>query len=298
LADRLGAASQASILEDYTGPVLVEGLAAGQFFRQLLAQGLAAQIDPVGSVRRSDSEGLESKLGKRILPVTFHIYDDPTQSQFQDTQLSGHYLFDEEGISPERVEIVTDGKLNGMVTSRTPTKFFAKSNGHGRRGGGSSANPAIGCLYIESNKGASPEELKQELIDAADAEGLKFGLRVTNLQNRSAGLPGFAGGFGRRGGGIGGGPGRIVGDPISIYKVYVADGREEPVRGCEFVGLDVRNLRRIIAAGKDQTAHNTFGGTAPPSSVIAPAVLVEEVELARIKQEAEKKPVLAAPHAR
>jgi hypothetical protein len=245
--------------------------------------------------RRSDEEGMESKLGKRILPVTFHLYDDPRQSQLRDTFLAGHYKFDDEGIPPEPVEIVVDGKLNGMVTSRSPSKSFAKSNGHGRRGIGSAASASIGCLYVESSKGESPEELKKELIDAADSEGLKFGLRITSLQNRATFL---AGGFGGRRGVGGAGAARLVGDPISIYKVYVADGREEPVRGCEFVALDVRSLRRIIAAGKEQTVYNTVGGASPPSSVIAPAILFEELELSRIKQEAEKKPILTAPHAR
>jgi TldD protein len=297
LADRLGSASAAPILDDYVGPVLVEGLAASQLFRQLLAQGVAAQVDPVGSARSGDStDGLESRLGKRILPVTFHIYDDPRQQQFQDTYLAGHYLYDDEGIPPERVEIVVDGKLDAMVTSRTPTKYFTRSNGHGRRGGGSTASSSIGCLYVESNKGATAEELKQELIDAADADGLKFGLRITNLQNRSGGgLSALAAALGRRGGGF---SQSRVGDPIAIYKVFVADGHEEPVRGCEFVGLDVRSLRRIIAAGKDQTVHNTFGGTSPASSVIAPSVVFEEVELTKIKQEADKKPILASPLAR
>lgn len=294
LAKRLAVALEAPILDDYTGPVLVDDLAAGQLFWHLLGRGLAAQTDPVGSQRRSAAglDDLENRLGKRILPVTFHIYDDPRNARFEDAYLSGHYLFDDEGVPPERVEIVTDGKLEGMVTSRAPTKQFAKSNGHGRRGGGASARAAIGCLYIESSKGESPEELKKELIDAAEAEGLKYGLRVSNLQNRVAG---GAGGFGRRGGA---GAGRVVGDPISIFRVYVADGREEPVRGCEFGSLDVRSLRRIIAAGRIQTVQNAAGGGTPASSVIAPAVLFEELELSRIRQEAEKRPILEAPHAR
>jgi predicted Zn-dependent protease len=290
LSNRLEGAAHAPILEDYTGPVLVDGLAASQLFRQLLAQGLAAQVEPVGAPRRVDAEGLEGRLGKRILPVTFRLYDDPRQSQWQDTYLAGCYPFDDEGIPPQRVELVVDGKLERMVAARTPTKSFGKSTGHGRRGVGSATNATIGCLFVESNKGASPEELKQELIDAADADGLEFGLRITHLQNRAGPT-----GFGRRGGS---GPARLVGDPISIYKVFVKGGREEPVRGCEFVALDVRSLRRIVAAGKNQTVHNNFGGVGAASSVIAPAVLFEELELARIQQEAEKKPILVAPHAR
>jgi hypothetical protein len=157
----------------------------------------------------------------------------------------------------------------------------------------------VGCLYIESTKSESPAELKKELRDAAEAEGLKFGLRITSLQNRAAATTPT---FGGRGGGFGrgGAPGvtRSVGDPIAIYKVYVADGHEEPVRGCEFNAVDVRSLRKIIAAGSEPVVHNSTGGTAPPSSVIAPAVLFEELELSRIKRETEKKPILQAPQAR
>jgi hypothetical protein len=297
-ADRLAGISQGVILEDYVGPVLFDGLAAPQLFRQLLAQGLAAQADPIGAVRRSGTaDDLQSRLGKRILPVTFQIYDDPRRDRFQDATLTGHYPFDDEAVPPERVDLVVDGMLKSQVTSRTPTKDFARSSGHGRRGAGAGASAAIGCLFVESSKGATAEELKQELIDAAEAEGLKFGLKVTSLQNRAlSGFTGFAGG-GRRGGpGGGGGATRLVGDPIAIYKVHVADGREEPVRGCEFVGLDVRSLRRIIAAGKTSSVHNTTGSAA--SSVVAPAVLFEELELTRIRQEPEKKPILAGPHAR
>ena len=299
IADKLAATIKAPILEDYTGPVLVDGIAAAQLFRQLLASGITGQPDPVGSQRRGGDD-LENRLGKRILPATFHIYDDPRDAKFQDTFLTGHYAYDDEGIPAKRVEIVVEGKLEGMVMSRAPTKHFAQSNGHARRVGGESARPAAGCLYVEAAKGLSAEELKKELIDAAESEGLKFGLRITALSGRVGGGGAPGGRFGRGGGrgGGGGGPGRVVGDPVSVYKVYVADGREELVRGCEFNAVDVRSLRKIIAAGSAQTVHNSSGGGAPASSVIAPAILFEELELSRIKQEAEKKPFLEAPHAR
>jgi hypothetical protein len=295
IADKLAATIKAPILEDYAGPVLVDGLASAQLFRQLLAGGINGQPDPLGSPRRGGDD-LENRLGKRILPATFHIYDDPRDPKFQDTFLTGHYAYDDEGIPAKRVEIVVDGKLEGLVMSRAPTKQFAQSNGHGRRVGGELPRSAAGCLYIEAAKGLSPDDLKKELIDAAESEGLKFGLRITALSGRAGGGATPGGRFGRGGGR--GGAGRVVGDPVSIYKVYVADGREELVRGCEFNAIDVRSLRKIIAAGSAQTVHNSSGGGTPASSVIAPAVLFEELELSRIKQEAERKPFLEAPHAR
>jgi hypothetical protein len=301
MADRLAAAIRAPVLEDYTGPVLIDGLAAAQFFRQLVARGVAGQADPVGSSRRATqgTDDLESRLGKRILPPTFQIYDDPRNATFKEAFLCGHYDFDDEGVPAQRVNLVVDGKLEGMVMSRAPTKQFAQSNGHGRRNGGEAPRSAMGCLYIESAKGESPADLKKELREAAEAEGLKFGLRITSLQNRAASTAqtfGGRGGFGRGGGA----PGvtRTIGDPITIYKVYVADGHEEPVRGCEFNSVDVRSLRKIIAAGNVPVIHNSTGGSSPPSSVIAPAVLFEELELSRIKRETEKKPIIEAPHAR
>ncbi len=295
LADRLAATMRAPFLEDYTGPVLFDGLASAQLFRQLLARGIIAQPDPVGMQRRgaAGAEDLEGRLGKRMLPQTFQIYDDPREAKFQDTFLAGHYRYDDEGIEAQRVNIVVDGKLEGMVMSRTPTKLSSKSNGHGRRGGNEAPRSAVGCLYIESTKAESPENLKKQLLEAADAEGLKFGLRVTGLASRAGGV----GGRGGRGG-RGGGSARVVGDPVSIYKVYVADGREEPVRGCEFNSVDVQSLRKILAAGSVRTVQNSVIGTTPSSSIIAPAILIGEVELSRIKQEVEKKPILEAPHAR
>ena len=52
---------------------------------------------------------------------------------------------------------------------------------------------------------------------------------------------------------------------------------------------------KFIAAGNVPTVHNSAGGASASSSVIAPAVLFEEMELSRIKQEAEKKPIIEAP---
>jgi TldD protein len=301
LADRLGQAVKAPILEDYQGPVLFDGLAATQLFRQLLGSGITGAPDTVGTGRRSAQGGddPDNRIGKRILPPTFQIYDDPRDAAVDGSFLAGHYLVDDEGVPAQRVNIVVDGKLEGMVMSRTPTRRFTQSNGHGRRGGAESPRAALGCLYIESNKSVSAEELKKQLIEAADQEGLKFGLRVVGLQSRSGGGggPGGPGGRGRRGGGGGGGT-RVIGDPIYVYKVFVADGHEEPVRSCEFTSVDLQGLRKILAVGKTRTVQNNVIGTTPSSSIIAPSVLMGEVELSRIKSEGERKPILAGPQTR
>lgn len=293
----------APILEEYIGPVLFDGQASGQVFRQLLADGVAGKVSPVGTQRRrfEGAESLEKKLGRRILPKSFQVYDDPSVKKVDDTALMGHYRYDDEGVKARRVEIVVDGVLKDMAMSRVPTKKLSGSNGHGRRGSGARTPlPAIACLFVKDNNGLTSDELKAELIEAAEDEGLDFALRVTSL--RSAGIGSsqsdiFAFFMRLQRGGSSG-----LSDPVLVYKVYVDDGREELVRGCEFGPVEVRSLREIIAAGTKQTVYNYidigFSGASPPSSIIAPSILFKELDVSRIEREHVKLPILKAPAAR
>jgi predicted Zn-dependent protease len=297
--ESLARAINAPVLDDYAGPVLFEGFAAAQLFNRLLAGRVAGQARQRGFLRTRSggrppfaqpSGVLDDRWGKRILPKSFQVYDDPRPKSLQDTFLAGHYRHDDEGIEAQRVDVVVDGILEDMVMSRVPTKHLSGSNGHGRRGP-AGTRASIACLYVESNNGQSPEELKKALIEAADDEGLEYGIRVTALAPGSS-ASSFAQMMGRGGSG--------VGNPIHVFKVYVEDGREEPVRGCRFGPVDLRSLRDIIAAGNTSHVHNKVISSSilPSSSVIAPAVLFEELELTKLDQDSESKPILKAPHAR
>jgi hypothetical protein len=93
------------------------------------------------------------------------------------------------------------------------------------------------------------------------------------------------------------GPG--LDDPVVAYKVYVADGREEPFRGCEFGPMDVTKLKHVAAAGDRPVVHSYvglgIGRATPPSAIVAPPVLLPELELSKIEQEFDKLPILKAP---
>ena len=78
--------------------------------------------------------------------------------------------------------------------------------------------------------------------------------------------------------------------PEEAYRLY-ADGREEPVRGLQFSGVDRRVLRDIIANGRTSTPIQMLDGSGTserftlgeaggvPVSWTAPAVLITEMEL-------------------
>lgn len=295
-------AMTAGTLEDhYAGPVLFDGPAAAQMFRSLLADGIAGEPEVVGSDRRSfpGSENLEKKLEQRILPKSFKVYDDPTVATHDGKPLFGHYLYDDEGVAAERVEVVDEGVLRHMLMSRTPTKKFNASNGHGRRPPmGSDVQAEVGCLFIGSSEGVSDDDLKAALIEAAKEEGLEFGLRIKAIRSPGVGASrsDLARFFMQAGAGGGGG---TLGDPVYAYKVYVADGREEMVRGIQFGPVHDRALKRITAAGSSPYVYNYiglgFGGATPPATIVAPPVLVGELELAEIEQEHDQRPLLPSP---
>jgi TldD protein len=305
MVEKLTEAMEAPEVEQYTGPVLFDGRAAAQMFQVLLADGVAGEVDPVGTQRRmfAGAENLEKKVGQRILPRSFQVYDDPTVKEADGKALLGHYKYDDEGVPAQRVDIVVDGKLENMCMSRVPTKKLTGTNGHGRRASGASEpGAAVACLFIENKDGLPEAELKAALIEAAKDEGLEYGVRVAAIKSAGLGssmseMLSLVMGRGRRGGG-----GTRLGDPIIAYKVYVEDGREEPFRGCEFGPVEVGDLRRISAAGDTPYVHNYvgigFGGATPPSTILAPPVLFEELELYKIEQEYDKLPILNAPLAR
>jgi hypothetical protein len=93
--------------------------------------------------------------------------------------------------------------------------------------------------------------------------------------------------------------------PVRAYRVY-PDGREELVRALRFRGLNVRSLKDILAAGDDNAVFEYMdngapfallaasGGTAE-SSVIAPSILVDDLELHPVEDEQPKLPLVTAP---
>jgi hypothetical protein len=273
MADKLIALADAPMLEQYTGPVLFDAVAAGAVFDALLADGLCARPMPVGA--RWDDNSLEKKIGLRILPKSFTAYDDPGPEYFDGKVLAGAYKFDGEGVRTRRVDLVEKGILQTLVAGRAPTKKIKETTGHGRTGGFGDPRAQIGCLYIEDANAVPAAELKGELIQAAKDEGLPFGVRIESLsRDRADSLP----------------------NPVYAYKVFVEDGREELVRGLRFLPVQTRALKRLVASGKDRDVFNTLSPVG--TSIIAPGIVFEELELSKIEREFDKLPILPSPATR
>jgi TldD protein len=275
MAEQLIGVSRAPVLAAYSGPVLFEPEAAANFFARHLGGRFNGGQRPVGT--RANPDDFANKLNRRILPRFAAVVDDPTQETVFGVGAMGHYRFDDQGVPAQRVTLVEGGRLLNLLMSRNPSREFPKSNGHGR--GNFAPRASVGSLVVSGSQPASDEALRKELIDSFLDEGLEFGIRIAAL--------GSVGGGGR--GGDGGG------SPLVMFKVF-PDGREELVRGAEFARVDLKAFKRILAFGERAHVLN-FVGVAG-QTVAAPAMLFEELDLARIDRDFTKPPILAPPLAR
>jgi TldD protein len=287
VAEHVIALSQAPKGEAYDGPVLIEAPAAAQLFGQLLGDNLKLTRKPIadlGWVSPLPSSELEKRVGSRILPEWMDVVDDSTQTKFGDHLLLGHYLYDVEGIAPQPVTLVEKGVLKTFLLTRTPMfKDFPGSNGHARfTGVFGDAAPGFGNLFIRASQTTPATVMKQKLIDMCKERGKPYGILIRKLQFPSAATDG-----------------RPVDEPLLVYRVY-PDGREEMVRSLQFHGVSTRSFKDIVAASDenyvlDLIDINARGNFITTASVIAPAVLFEELELTPVEQETPQPPIVPAP---
>jgi TldD protein len=303
---QLTSLAAAPALEKYAGPVLFTGQAAAELFAQLLAPPLSGHRPPLAEDERMAAGMPTSELAERInrpvLPPFLSVTDDPTQARFAGQALMGTYAFDSQGVPAQAVTVIDGGLLKTLLMTRRPRKEIPQSNGHARATSYGGVSAQIGNLFVQAKEGNSLSELKARLLEECKAAGLPNGLIVAKLDD-----PSLSGGDpsarGRR---------RLeaVAPPIVAYRVSVVDGVEELVRGLSFGEISVRTLREISAAGSESFVDNRtatasaagglmvvyggYGGV--PASVVAPAVLLPDLEFSRPAGPHQKPAILPHPY--
>ena len=306
LAENVSALARAPKGEDYAGPVLFEGMAGPQIFAEVLGRNLALTRRPVmepgrpGSFAASDLEG---RVGSRVLPEWFDVVDDPTQKEWRGRPLFGSYGVDREGAIPGPLRLVEKGVLKTFLLTRQPLRGFEGSNGRARMPGGfGAATAGFGNLFVSATETSPVSELKKRLIEMCRARNKPYGIIVRQMDfPSSASIDEVR----RILSGSQSGGSRPVSAPLLVYKLF-PDGREELVRGVRFRGLSVRSLKDILAAGDDSVTFEFLDNPAPfalmgaggfvsETSVVAPSILVDDLELRPVDDEAPKAPVAPAP---
>lgn len=289
--------------EDYSGPVLFEDVAGPQFFAELLGKNLALSRRIEGGRGGSGpTSELEGRIGARILPESFTVVDDPTQKEWRGRPLFGSYEVDREGVPAKPLRLVENGVLKNYLLTRQPVRGFSDSNGRARMDGPFGASTAgISNLFIGSSDAVPAGEMKKKLIELIRQRGKPYGIAVRRLDFPAAApvnelrlLMATS-------------PGAVhpLSAPTLVYKVF-PDGREELVRGMRFHGVNVRSLKDILAAGDDNTVFEFMDSPAPfamiggggftaEACVVAPSVIVDDLELQPADDEQPRPPLVTAP---
>ena len=251
--------------EDFHGPVLFSGDASTDVLNKLFVPNVEAERPEMGTTARTTG-AYQSSYKARVLPEILNVVDDPLEKTFHGRQLVGAYAVDDEGIPAQSVTVVEKGKLVNYLTSRTPVRDFASSNGHGRAAPGQGAHAVAGVMIFKAVNPVPGAEMHTRLVALAKEQGRDV-YEVETLGGELA--------------------------PRMLYKVH-PNGTRQLVRGATFDELDNRSLRSdIVAAGDDAYVQDTLG--ALPETTIAPSLLFGDIGVKRATEEQQKLPYYGPP---
>ncbi len=304
MAENVVALAKAPMGEDYNGPVLFEGTAGAQAFAEVLGRNLTISRQPAGGGGRGGSAQpgeLEGRMGARVLPDSFEVVDDPTQGEWRGRPLFGSYKVDMEGVEPAPLQLVEKGVLKHYLLTRQPVRGFEGSNGRARLPGGfGSSTATVSNLFVSSTDTIPLADMKKKLIELCRTRNKPYGILVRKMDFPSTASLGEMRSLaaGQQGG-------RPVSLPLLVYRVYL-DGREELVRGLRFRGFNARSLKDILAAGDDSNVFEWMennapfalvgaGGTTTEACVVAPSILIDDLELHPLEGELPKLPLVSPP---
>jgi predicted Zn-dependent protease len=268
-------------LHSFSGPILLYPQPAGLLFHEAIGHRLE------GSRLLSQGEGQTFKghIGKRVISSDVSIRDNPNMKTWRGQRCIGAYDYDDEGTPAGDALLIEDGILQGFLTTRAAiTKRGHVSNGHARNRKFQRPISRMGVTIIESNSRLTLEEMKEQLLEEIRAQNKPFGMIVYEssggeTETASYDFQAFAG-------------------QISYATIIYPNGREEPVKGVDFVGTPLQALGNVIAVGGTPELDNSYCGAESgfvPVTTISPAILLRNLELQAKDEELYTPNILTRP---
>jgi predicted Zn-dependent protease len=323
MMNELLAVRTAPVAEDYSGPILFVGQAAGELFGQGFGGFLLGKKSPVLDNPQANSmigpmmdNPFSAKINRRVAAKFLSMAAQPSLREFNGRKLLGAYEMDEEGVPCSDVTLIQNGMLRNLLTTRAPIKGFAESNGHSRGG-----SPLPSVIRITSTNAFTTGKLKQELIRAVEEEGLLYGYVVKGLTPPSEaaelGDTDIISGLLVPQQGPPEPTQFMLTRPYSVFRLY-PDGKEEPVRGLEFRSLNINVLKDIIATSDEELVYDypvnatsmssgilsrllgLLGGSGLSgeeyyATVITPSFLIGELDMKTMSGNYQKPPIVGNP---
>ncbi len=255
---------RAEALSSYSGPVLLEAQPAGLFFHEVIGHRLE------GSRLLSTDDGgtFRDMRGKAIAPDFVTIVDDPTIREFDGRRLIGHFLCDDEGSRSRRAVLVENGVLKSFLTGASPIPGQRELNGHARCQQYERPISRMGNLIVSTTNPVPRAELRARFLAEIRKQKKEYGICVKECVGgeTDTGSYDFQ---------------AFKGEILVATKVF-PDGREEPIRGVDFVGTPLSALEAVDCMADDAMLDNSFCGAESgiiPVSTIAPSMLLRSLEL-------------------
>jgi predicted Zn-dependent protease len=283
LGQRLKDLRAASAIENYNGPVLVEGDAAAQLLEREFMPNLLGWRRPLMDNASGAQPGGQAenpfidKIGARVLPEFLSVTDNPTLAEYNKVSLAGWCKVDEDGIPARETTLVEKGLLKTLLVTRNPVRGIEHSTGSRHAGQASPSN-----VFVTAENGLGAAELRVKFLDLMKQRNKEFGIVVRRMRGAAA--------------------------LILTYKVF-PDGREELIHGVQFAGLNAAAFKEIVAASKDQniltvefrpqrTMGLSFFGDEGymPVTLAVPSLLFEDVTVRKVRGETPKPPVALHPY--
>lgn len=257
--------------EAYLGPVLFRPTAAAQFVQQQFVWNVE-NVKPLLSNRyeNDESSGLfRDKKGMRVISNVVDVVDKPLLREYQGKPLV-FMPVDDEGVPSQDLQLTSLGRLRVLPQTRRPLGENHQSNGHARMDFYTYPRESLTNTFVEPKTPLSEKELEEEFLSVCRDWELEYCYQIDAYDDAAGNLVNRA------------------------WRVYAKDGRKVPAFGLDLRNVYARSLRDIIAAGDNQEVtyfHLSYGY----STVVAPSLLLEEVEILPSDVKPEKPPFISKP---
>ena len=233
-------------IENYSGPVLIESEAVGQFLTSALLEqtpNLLAYRKPI-LTGLSCKQSFEGQLDKIVTSKNISVTANKSRDKFDNSTFVRHERTDADGVETQETEIIRNGELIALMGNRNTTKSTPYSNGFQQlaiHNEGCFATRGTSRIDFEHKATVSHKKLKQLLIKEAKKQGCQYAYIIrqvydANKQNitekESA---------------------HYVQLP-QCYRVDVRTGEEIPMVGAKMLNPNFHLLQNILYVSDKQTA--------------------------------------------
>ena len=264
MSQTLSDLKKAPLVESFTGPAILSPEATGVFFHEIFGH----RVEGSRLKEETDAQTFKKKIGERVLPKHLSVTFDPTLKYYKKTPLAGNYVFDDEGIIAQKVEVVKNGILSDFLMGRTPIEGFLHSNGHGRAQIGAAPISRQSNMLVESSQKFTEKELISKLKKEAKSQGKEYAYYFKEVSGGFTNTNRYS-------------PNAFNVSPLIVYRIYTDNRPAELVRGVDLVGTPLAMFSQIEACGAEYSVFNGVCGAESgsiPVSCVAPSLFVKQIE--------------------